>query len=73
MYERPVLVIDEFNPTDFGDDKWPDGKDYSIKQLSDEIGDAFLFWESLPFQRTNVVVLYPWEPVASQQLAPCTK
>ena len=38
----PVLVIDEFNPTDF---EW--SKDYSLKEIEDELGDAFRFFKML--------------------------
>jgi hypothetical protein len=30
----PILVIDEFNPTDF---TWPTGRDYTTKELADDV------------------------------------
>eukprot|EP00977_Amphora_coffeiformis_P028267 scaffold34921_cov162-Amphora_coffeaeformis.AAC.1 len=38
----PILVIDEFNPSDF---KW--AKDYTRKEIEDELGDAFRFFKML--------------------------
>lgn len=38
----PVLIIDEFNPSDFD---WK--KDYSLFELEQEMGDAFLFFNAL--------------------------
>ena len=38
----PILVIDEFNPTDF---EW--SEDYSLKDIEDKMGDAFRFFKML--------------------------
>jgi hypothetical protein len=39
----PILVIDEFNPTDF---TWPQGADYALPELEDKMGDAFKFFNA---------------------------
>lgn len=41
----PILVIDEFNPTDFD---WEE--DYSLKEIEQKIGDAFRFFNALTGQ-----------------------
>jgi hypothetical protein len=43
----PILVIDEFNPTDFTEEDWPAGKDFSMRQLEEKLGDAFSFFNYL--------------------------
>lgn len=43
----PILVIDEFNPLDFTEDDWQEGKDYSLRQLDEKMGDAFKFFNAL--------------------------
>jgi hypothetical protein len=40
----PILVIDEFNPNDF---TWPKDADYGIKELEENIGDAFKIFNAL--------------------------
>jgi hypothetical protein len=42
MNDRPILVIDEFVPSDFTWDK-----EYSLQELQDRIGDAFQFFTAL--------------------------
>jgi hypothetical protein len=46
----PILVIDEFNPTDFDDKHWPDdGTDYSLQDLikDDKMGESLKFFSEL--------------------------
>ena len=43
--EFPVLVIDEFNPTDFED--WPKHRDLTLKEITDTMGEAFEFFKML--------------------------
>jgi hypothetical protein len=41
----PILVIDEFNPTDFDDKHWPDNTDFSLEDLTkdDKMGVTEVF------------------------------
>lgn len=45
----PVLVLDEFNPRDFDDDKWGDGKDYTLDELAltKNMGQTIEFFAAL--------------------------
>lgn len=43
----PILVIDEFNPSDFTERDWADGDDYDIRDFQGKMGDAWQFFNYL--------------------------
>lgn len=43
----PILVIDEFNPSDFTERDWADGDDYDIRDFQEKMGDGWQFFNYL--------------------------
>lgn len=46
-HDLPVLVLDEFNPSDFCDSKWPEGTDYTLEEVNRILGESFTFLNEL--------------------------
>lgn len=59
--DYPILVIDEFTPIDFGNERWPDAADFTREQLvqDDKMGASLKFFgelTDLAYQKDGFVI-----------------